>query len=148
MKSNTARKTFCFVKSFCFAKIGLAKQLQQLICNVLKKYILKFLWKHAWQRHTLIQVYSLQPGLLLNKIHQIYFPATYMNYSQLLYCPWDNCNQLSVKLPRLFCSKTSSINSIVLLNVIICDAYHCQYVLIDQCISFWSFWYWISFPFP
>lgn len=32
----------------------------------------------------------------------------------------------------------------MLLNAIICDAYHCQHILISQYISFWSLWYLFS----
>ena len=59
---------------------------------------------------TLIQVYSLKPGTLLKKNFIKYiFLRPIWNYSQLLFYPWDNCDQPLVKLPLLLHGNTSPI---------------------------------------
>ena len=60
------------------AKISLAKQLQQLLWNVPKDAVLRFLEKHAWRRGILPGAQLAAWNVTKEKLHQIYFLATYL----------------------------------------------------------------------
>ena len=73
-----------------------------------EKAVFKFLRRHAWQRPLLSGVQLAARNITDEKRHQRYFPATYLRL-QLLPYPWDNCDQLPLKLPCLLRGNTSPI---------------------------------------
>lgn len=69
--------------------------------------VLNFVGNHAWWRP--LTAWNVTEGML----HQRYFPAKFWNNSKLLYCMWDNCDQLPVKLPRLLRGNMSPIKIVM-----------------------------------
>ena len=73
-----------------------------------EKAVFKFLRRHAWQRPLLSGVQLAVRNITDEKRHQRCFPAIYFRL-QLLPYPWDNCDQLPLKLPCLLRGNTSPI---------------------------------------
>ena len=103
----------CFAKAWKAYKnwSGQVKQFKLMLWNVLKKRCFKISMKTCMVEAALIQVCSWRSRTLLktDSITDI-FLQIFWNYSQLLPCRGNNCDQLLVKLPCSLPVNTSPAN--------------------------------------
>ena len=88
-------------------KTSLAMQLEKLFWNAPEESCFYISRETCVAENTFFQIYSFQPGTLLMKnIIKYLFLRPIWIYSQLLFYQWDDCDQLSLKLPRLLRGNT------------------------------------------